>query len=160
MSVTERDLGWNRIKREMALADGSYTKVGIQANATYDATGEGSGRDGDEDMVEIGASHEFGIGNPKRSFLRSTTDAEAKRVDGMIQSGLEAIKQGRASTKHVLGTVGEYMTGKVQAKIVSLRTPPNSPATIARKGSSNPLIDTGQMRQSITHVETMKKGRR
>ena len=28
----------------------------------------------------------------------------------------------------------------------------NSPLTIAKKGSSNPLIDTGEMRKSITYV--------
>lgn len=34
---------------------------------------------------------------------------------------------------------------------------PNSPATAEMKGSSNPLIDTGQMRKAITHV-VRKKG--
>lgn len=34
---------------------------------------------------------------------------------------------------------------------------PNAPATIARKGSSKPLIDTGEMRRSITHVVVMPK---
>ena len=29
---------------------------------------------------------------------------------------------------------------------------PNSPATIARKGSDRPLIDTGELRKSITYV--------
>lgn len=31
--------------------------------------------------------------------------------------------------------------------------PPNAPSTIAAKGSSKPLIDTGELRRSITHVE-------
>ncbi len=30
--------------------------------------------------------------------------------------------------------------------------PPNAPATIERKGSENPLIDTGSMRKAITYV--------
>lgn len=30
--------------------------------------------------------------------------------------------------------------------------PPNSPETIRRKGSANPLIDTGSMRKAITYV--------
>ena len=30
--------------------------------------------------------------------------------------------------------------------------PPNSPRTIAKKGSDVPLIDTGELRKSITHV--------
>lgn len=32
--------------------------------------------------------------------------------------------------------------------------PPNKPAVIKRKGSSRPLIDTGQLRQAITYVVT------
>lgn len=31
--------------------------------------------------------------------------------------------------------------------------PPNAPMTIAKKGSDRPLIDTGELRRSITHVE-------
>ena len=30
--------------------------------------------------------------------------------------------------------------------------PPNAPATVARKGSARPLIDTGQLRRAITYV--------
>jgi hypothetical protein len=33
--------------------------------------------------------------------------------------------------------------------VTVLDFPPNAPATIARKGSDNPLIDTGLLRQSI-----------
>lgn len=33
--------------------------------------------------------------------------------------------------------------------------PPNAPSTIAAKGSDRPLIDTGELRRSITHVEEM-----
>jgi len=33
--------------------------------------------------------------------------------------------------------------------------PPNAPSTIARKGSDKPLIDTGELRRSITHVEEL-----
>jgi hypothetical protein len=35
---------------------------------------------------------------------------------------------------------------------------PNSAATIARKGSSQPLIDTGELRRSVTHVVVKKAG--
>lgn len=34
--------------------------------------------------------------------------------------------------------------------------PPNAPSTIARKGSDQPLIDTGQLRRAITYVVTTK----
>jgi hypothetical protein len=41
--------------------------------------------------------------------------------------------------------------GDIQHEITVLRHPPNAPATIRAKGSSKPLIDTGEMRQSVTY---------
>ena len=35
--------------------------------------------------------------------------------------------------------------------IKTLNSPPNKPSTVKNKGSSNPLIDTGLLRQSITY---------
>ena len=35
---------------------------------------------------------------------------------------------------------------------------PNKPATIRAKGSSRPLIDTGELRKSVTHVVTKESG--
>jgi len=46
-----------------------------------------------------------------------------------------------------LGILGQ---GHVQKEIIALRSPANNPATISAKGSSNPLINTGHMLQSVT----------
>lgn len=51
------------------------------------------------------------------------------------------------STAGKLGLIGQ---SEVQKSITKLRTPPNAKYTIERKGSSNPLIDTGFLRQSVT----------
>ena len=40
----------------------------------------------------------------------------------------------------------------VRREITALRSPANSQATINAKGSSNPLIDSGHMRQSVTYI--------
>ena len=46
------------------------------------------------------------------------------------------------------GVVGQ---GVLQRQIVLLKEPPNAPATIALKGSSNPLLDTGVLLGSATY---------
>ena len=46
--------------------------------------------------------------------------------------------------------IGAYAADVIQQRIVDLKDPPNSPITILLKGSSNPLIDQGHMRQSVT----------
>lgn len=47
---------------------------------------------------------------------------------------------------------GMQAVNMVKARFGSGALAPLSPATIARKGSSAPLIDTGQLRNSITYV--------
>ena len=69
--------------------------------------------------------------------MKGTTDAKVK--DGK-------------SPDMILETIGVIAVGKVQQYMTDLRTPPNAHSTIAKKGSSNPLIDTGAMRQSVTHA--------
>lgn len=49
-----------------------------------------------------------------------------------------------------LSRLGVLAQGDIQMEITALSSPPNTPSTIARKGSSNPLIDTGAMRGAVT----------
>jgi hypothetical protein len=88
----------------------------------------------------------FGLGVPKRPFMEvafaSNVIKYKKLIGKMLISGEDSNKI--AST---LGAVGQ---GDVQKAIVDLKSPPNAQSTIDAKGSSNPLIDTGHMRQSVT----------
>jgi len=52
---------------------------------------------------------------------------------------------------HVAGLIGTNHQGATQRSIIDLRVPPNSPATVAAKKSSNPLVDTGKYVRSITY---------
>jgi hypothetical protein len=51
-----------------------------------------------------------------------------------------------------LEKIGLWVVNKVKAKFGSDDLVPNSEATIKAKGSDKPLIDTGQLRNSITYV--------
>mgnify|MGYP000737125208 CR=1 FL=1 len=48
------------------------------------------------------------------------------------------------------------MEKATRKKVIDIKQPPNHPVTIARKKSDNPLINTGQMVNSLTHVEVIK----
>lgn len=112
-------------------------------------------------MVELATIHEFGTGKiPERSFIRSYFDAEFDSLMGVLRKLIEkaiarAVQTGKpitaAEQKKVLDTVGAYMVGRIQERIASgAIKPPLAETTIDRKGSSKPLIDTGQLRSSIT----------
>jgi len=143
------DRGWKGIKRQVKIANGSHTKVGVQ---------QGEIREDGTNLVTVAAANEFGVPGhiPARPFIRSTRDGQATGVDRKGDRGIRSIFSGNDTTKSFLGKLGEWFEAKVKKKIVDLREPPNAPSTIARKGSSNPLIDTGQLRASIRHVEKVR----
>ena len=146
--VKDIDRGWKRIKRDLRDLDGSNTKVGIHSGQLHSSV------DGVSDMVMIGAANEFGTKNiPSRSFMRDAFDKN-KQVIGDLQDSLFAkVITNTISARQGLSILGEFMTNKIKLSIKNLKTPPNKPATIQRKKSSNPLIDKGQLVQSITHSE-------
>jgi hypothetical protein len=151
-SVKDTDLGWDRIKRTMGRLSGSHTKVGLQQGAQH------KGEDGTSDLVSIGAAHEFGApGIPRRSFLRPSYDENRKGLERVMAQEKGKIILGTSTIEDSLDRIGLLHTAQVQAKIRSNIPPPNAPATIAIKGSSATLIDTGQMIQSIRHVNEIKK---
>lgn len=98
-------------------------------------------------LVEIAALHEFGApsqGIPRRSFLRDWLNLNESRVARTLQA---IITQG--DWRKGLLRFGAWCVGEVQKRISKGISPANAPSTIQRKGSSKPLIDTGQLRSSI-----------
>jgi len=55
--------------------------------------------------------------------------------------------------EQILRLVGSFLEGKIKEKIThgDPSWPSLKPETVKRKGSSKPLIDTGKLRNSITH---------
>jgi hypothetical protein len=112
----------------------------------------GEHESGDITVAGIGFAHEFGIEKiPERSFIRSTTRDSKAKIIALQEKILAKIQDGSMTTDEGLGLVGEFVSDLIRQKIVDIDTPPNSPKTIAAKGSSNPLIDTSQMKGSITY---------
>ena len=97
--------------------------------------------------MELGVTGPHKITIPARPWL----------VPGVQSGTIEYLREIEKGVKKgdnldmVLDRVGIIATGKVQQYMTDLKTPPNAPSTIAKKGSSNPLIDSGMMRQSVTY---------
>ncbi|MET4863019.1 hypothetical protein [Morganella morganii] len=110
-------------------------------------------RDDGLSNVTIAAAHEFGVPGhiPERSFLRTTVGENKDKITGLLVRELKAdISQGDFSGR-AFAIVGEKLSGEVKRKIQSGINPELDPKTVARKGSSKPLIDTGNLLQSITY---------
>lgn len=88
---------------------------------------------------------------PERSFLRSSHDANAEQVLKQSERALGLVLSGKMSLEQYLDMVGrDYMT-MVKKYIVDIDSPPNHPYTVDQKGSSNPLVDTGGLVESISY---------
>lgn len=100
----------------------------------------------------IGMVHEFGLGNnPERSWLRSTMTEQSSKYAKLIAETIpESIKNGM-SAHDAYSRLGTLAVNDVKLKLASGEFVALKQATIDRKGSSKPLIDTGNLRQSINY---------
>lgn len=87
---------------------------------------------------------------PERSFLRSTFDSENGRIMEQTERAIGQVIEGKMSVDDMLDLCGQQFCTAIKDKIVEISTPPNHPYTIEQKGSSNPLVDTGGLVESIT----------
>lgn len=101
-------------------------------------------------IAQILAFNEFGTPTiPERPVIRFTLRNSRKRYRAVLTKLFRKVLNGKMRDTVALGTFGELVQTDVQLRILNLRTPPNAPSTIKLKGSSNPLIATGVVRQSI-----------
>jgi len=133
------------LRKELAKIHGDkYVTIGIHEGAQ-------AVEDSSMTMATLGATLHFGTNDghiPARPWLDVGVASGNEKYASIIKRGFEADK----SVDEILETVGVVAVGKVQGYITDLRSPPNAPSTIAMKGSDNPLVDTGAMRQSVTYA--------
>lgn len=99
-------------------------------------------------VAQVARYNEFGTLNiPMRPFFRNAINKNIKKWYATLQN---AINQNTTPSK-ALSIVGEVARADIIQSITDLRTPPNAESTIKQKKSTNPLIDTGLMRRSVTY---------
>jgi len=103
--------------------------------------------------AEIGAIHEFGLGVPEHSFIRGTVDKNRSEIQSRLRSMGGSIFSAKSpeEVKHEAQLFGEWFVGEMKSAIREGIPPALSPETIEEKGSSTPLIDSGQLWGSLTY---------
>ena len=103
-------------------------------------------------VAQVAARHEFGVGVPKRSFLKSTFELKQKEVGGFITKDFNLVFERRIVAKQAMGRIGIF------ARNLVLRAfstggfgmwPELAPATVKKKGVPTILVETGTLKQSI-----------
>ena len=146
MSIKSKDHGYKKLMKSLRTASTPReVTVGI-----HEAEGSSTHEGGKASVAEVGEFHEFGTKNiPRRSFIRDWADENSDKHRAMLRTIGQAIIQGKYSVEVGLARFGARAVGEIQRRMAAGISPPLKESTIKRKGSSVPLIDTGQLRSSI-----------
>ena len=90
---------------------------------------------------------------PERSFLRTGYDQNIDDVKKKAALLIGEVAKGHMTARGCMQAVGMDLASKIKDYARDLDSPPNHPFTVEQKGSSNPLVDTGDMIGGISWRE-------
>lgn len=144
LKTIDRDFGLEKIFKTLGSLGQKTLKVGIQDDGELSKN--------QERISQIAYKNEYGIGVPARPAHRKAYDENQSKLDSLLKRLTLGVLENKIDEEKLLKILGETHQGFVREMITNLRQPPNSPLTIKLKKSDNPLIDTGQTRQSVRWI--------
>ncbi len=148
---------WDQLVKKIGEAANRHVKVGVLASKGGLADHDGI------TMVELAAIHEFGspaANIPERSFIRKTFILRRKELAEMTRKLAKQIITKDMPVDKALDILGAWGAAQVKKTVTTgdeIR-PPLKKATIDRKGSSRPLIDTDRLINSVQWEVEQDKG--
>ena len=134
---------WGDIYEE--IDEGFYAPYGPQSNITNKARRYSPRKA--ISVATVAAANEFGGKNrPPRPFMRTTVKKNRKKWRNFVQ---EVLPQYANNINGMMEKLGEIAVEDMTEMIRIWSKPPNAPSTIRRKGFNDPLIDSGQMMDSV-----------
>lgn len=139
-----------KLKKELEQLKNLQVRIGFQRGKKK--------YDDETDMCDVALFNELGTSkSPSRPFLRQSVDDNGDKINALCKSIMKNVANGSCTAEEAYKKAGVYIKGLVQEQIKNGEFEANKPSTIKKKGSDKPLIDTGQMRQSVNFV-ICKKG--
>lgn len=137
--------GGQALERKLAelaksLQSGAEVRVGFLDNATYpDGTS----------VALVAVVQDFGSpvnGIPPRPFFRNMVADKSPQWPNTMANLLRA---NNYDARLTLGQMGAGIAGQLRQSIHDTNAPPLAASTIAAKGHTKPLVDTGHLLQSV-----------
>lgn len=118
-------------------------QIGIHRGDNVDENGT--------DYADIAAWNEFGTTHiPSRPFLKQSVDNNIDEINQLLMELKQMFMNG-TSAKQILKEIGETQKALIKVEITDGSFEPNAKSTVKKKGSDKPLIDTGQLLQSVNY---------
>lgn len=152
------------LPRRITVTVGVHADDGAQRHEAANDTSE------DLTVAEIATIHEFGCGPfivrgsfdddggmsghehpgiPQRSFVRAWFDESQEFIAQTLTSQMALVVAGKLTPEVAAQRIALAFEGSMKQRISRGIPPPNAESTKAKKGSSTPLIDKGQLRNAI-----------
>lgn len=148
----DTDRGMNKIRENIAALGHLAVKAGII---------EGSGSVDGVDIAQYGAWNEYGVPGkkkkwaiPPRPFIRGFLENRSEEIKKKQEQLVKWVSDGRISADKAIELLGQYAQTGIQRYIKTGHFEPNAEVTKKRKNSSQPLIDRGDMVNSIRFEAT------
>ena len=135
------DHGFDKIIQQALKLDGKGVKVGIR---------RGKGSHDGTDMLDIAVYNHFGTATiPARPFVSDCAEKNARQIQEAQKRLVYRVYQGGLSADGALAELGAWYVNVQKGHILHGGWAPNAPATVKRKGSNKPLVDTGQLVNTV-----------
>lgn len=111
-------------------------------------------KDSGINMATLLAIHTLGApskGIPQRDAIRPPLINNAQRYTDLMAQGIRNAIANKEDPSVVYEKIGIVASNDVKQYFIEGNFKPLADATVDRKGSSKPLIDTGELRSSITY---------
>lgn len=139
-----------KLKLRLQQAGGKEVAVG------YPKGKEGVGNahyDSGASILQVAIWNNFGTESiPRRAFMELAATTMQPQFKEMLKKAIKRLNAGEIKIETVLKAAGHMGEAEVRKAIDDGGWDPNSPETMARKGSEVPLIDSGDMRKYATHI--------
>lgn len=96
---------------------------------------------------------------PSRPFLEPGIAAAREQVAAALRRGAQLVAEGKYTLEQAVALGAEAALSGVRRYVRAGVPPPNAPATVERKGSSTPLVDTARLLRALAY-EVVARGSR
>lgn len=106
-------------------------------------------------VLLVAAVNNFGSpsrGIPRRDFMTPGGAIAVQKSIPITAAMIPKLNAGKITRAQLLNILGPVAADAFKQAIVDLDSPANNPKTIKQKKSSNPLVDTGLLNQTLTFV--------
>jgi hypothetical protein len=153
--VNDSNPGFANLAEELKKLESYHTLVGYPGDSPLKE--DRKKKTGKYTVAEVAAVHEFGSvarNIPARPFMAQTADSKQNQslISRIGESALINLYAGKLTAEQALTRIGEAWIGLTKQTFITGKFAPLSKRTIKAKKSSRPLIDTAQLRNSVTQV--------